>query len=450
MQKGPKVEENAWNMGLFKKMNELTEKYQLYYPGDGPVFNLDDGLADRAFRAAIDFLVETGVYCTTTGRVIRFTEDEVLSTVRAMPKEVTVGEGRDARVLKQRRLEERKELNHCPAHHAPFSEELAPLVVKNFAQIPTADYLEGINFAEVDGREIYGMPMEVYAAKREASWMRQGVAKAGRPGMAIAFYPINTRAPVLIAPIDREVGLRPCDGILLSVLPDIKIEQDYLTAAIVWEEYGGFKLNGNGGGSVGGFAGDLGGALIESIVQVLSGWINYRDIACWGGVRWASLTASAKVIDVRIPEVWATSVWAQALHRHTNYILFRGAGGISGPGCESYLLEAASQAVILPINGLNVHISRQGRARMNASQSPLDAEWGYEVAAAVMRAGLTRESAGDLLLKIAEKMKGRPVEAPYHDIREFYDLVHHKPLPDYERAYLKVKEELASLGLNFD
>ena len=233
MQKGPKMDENEWNMGLFHKMNELTQKYELYYPKDGPVFNLDDALADRAYRAAVDFLVERGVYCTTTGRVIQFTEQEVLSTVKGMPKEVTVGEGRDARVLKQRQLEEKEGLNHCPGHHAPFMEELGPLVVKSFAEIPTTDYLEGFNFPEVDGREIFGMPMEVYAAKREAAWMRQGVAKAGRPGLAIAYYPINTRAADLIAPIDPENGLRTCDGILLSVLPDIKVEQDYVTAAIV-------------------------------------------------------------------------------------------------------------------------------------------------------------------------------------------------------------------------
>ena len=87
---------------------------------------------------------------------------------------------------------------------------------------------------------------------------------------------------------------------------------------------------------------------------------------------------------------------------------------------------------------------------MNASQSPLDAEFSYEVATAVMRAGLTRDTASDLVLKIGEKLKGRAPEAPYHDIREFYDLVHHKPLPEFEKIYLKVKEEIASLGLSFE
>ena len=449
-QKGPKVEGNAWNMGLFRKMNELTERYQLYYPEDNPIFNLDDSMADCAFKAAIDFLVETGIYCISTGRVIQLTRNEVLNTIKGMPKQVTIGEGKDTRMLKQRSIEEKEELNHCPGHHAPFTEELAPLAVKTFAQIPSADYLEGFNFPEVDGREIFGLPMEVYAGKREATWMRQGVAKAGRPGMAIAYYPINTRAAVMIAPIDREFGLRPSDGILLSVLPEVKVEQDYITAAIIWEEYGGFKLNGNGHGLVGGFCGGLGGAIIEAIVVTLTGWIAYRDIACWGAIRGVAAYASAKEILVIPTDVWATSVYAQAMNRNTNYILFIGAGSLAGPGCETHLLEVAYKAVTIPINGANVHITRQGRARMNASISPLDAEWAYEVATAVMRNGLDRHSAGDLVLKIREKLKGRVREAPYHDIREFYDIVHDKPLPQFEKAYLKVKEIISSLGLNFN
>ncbi len=450
IQKGTKMEENAWNMALFSTMNELTEKYNLKYPGEA-MFNTDDAVADAAFQAAIDFLTQMGVYCTSTGRVIQFTEKEVLDTVKAMPREVTIGEGKDARVLKQRSIEEREALNHCPGHHAPFTEDVAPLVVRNFAEIPTCDYLEGFNFPVVDGREIFGMPMEVYAGKREAAWMRQGVAKAGRPGLAIAYYPINTRAPDLIAPIDPENGLRPSDGILLSVLPDIKVEQDYVTAAIVWDEYGGFKLNGGAGGSVGGFAGGLGGAIIEGIVRVLTGWLVYRDIACWGGVGLGSTVASAGTIPVDRTAIWGTSIWAQALLRNTNYILFNHTnGGYCGPGNESHLLEVAFRSVETPINGTNVHITRQFRAKMNASQSPLDAEWSYEVAEAVMKSGMDRQQAGDLVLRIFDELKDKPVIAPYNDIREFYDLVHHKPLPDFEKAYMNVKEKVSSFGLSFD
>ena len=112
-------------------------------------------------------------------------------------------------------------------------------------------------------------------------------------------------------------------------------------------------------------------------------------------------------------------------------------------------MEVAFRSIETPINGTNVHITRQFRAKMNASQSPLDAEWSYEVAEAVMRAGLDRNGAGELIKKIFDDLRDKPVVAPYNDIREFYDLVHHKPLPDFEKAYLKVKEKVSGFGLNF-
>jgi methylamine--corrinoid protein Co-methyltransferase len=448
IQKGPKMTDDTWNMGNFQKMNELTERYQLYYPKDNPVFNMDDNIADRAFQAAVDFMVEKGVYCLTTGRVIKFTREELLSTIKAMPKEVIVGEGKDTRVLKKRQIEEKEALNHCPAHHAPFTEDVALMAIKSMAEIPTTDYLEGVNFPVVAGREIYGLPMEVYGAKREAAMMREGVTMAGRPGLSIAYYPINTRAAAMIAPMDRDVGFRPCDGVLLSVLPDLKVEQDYVAAAIAWEEYGGYKLNGNGIGYVGGFSGGLGGAIIEAIAAVLTGWVVYRDIATWGCVLSSTAFSSNKELALNIPEVWGTSVYAQALCRNTNYIRFGTSGAVSGPGCENHLLEIAVRNVPMPINGMNIHITRQFRARMNASISPLDAEFAYEIAQAVMKSNLTRDTASDLVLKMNELLKGRMPDAPYFHINEFYDMVNHKPLPAFEQAYLKVKEKIAKLGLN--
>src|SRR4030042_5409601 len=41
------------------------------------VVNLDDGLADRVWAAALDFLSECGVFCLDTGRVIQFSRDEI-------------------------------------------------------------------------------------------------------------------------------------------------------------------------------------------------------------------------------------------------------------------------------------------------------------------------------------------------------------------------------------
>ena len=447
-QRGPKVEEKAWDMGLFRKMGELTAKYELSYPGDGAFINADLALADRAFEAALEFLTDVGIYCITTGRVIQFAREELATAIKEIPSEVAVGEGRDARVIRQISLDEREHIHQCPGHHAPFTEEYAPLVVKNFAQIPSGDYLEGINFNRVDGREVFGMPMEAYAGRRELAWLREGVRKAGRPGMAIAYYPISTRSAVLIAPMDPDYGLRRTDGILLSVLPDVKVEHDLLTAAIVYQDYGCFKVNGGGSGLVGGFCGGPEGAMIESLVKSLGGFLVYRDTLCNTGVGvLASTTARTMSLDAH--SSWAGSVVHQALHRRTGTVCFGGGGNSSGPGTETHLWEMAFGAIRAPVNGYNLYIPRQGRARMNASQTPLEAEWVYEVATATMRSGLDRGQINDLLGSVAAKVEGRAPEDPVH-ISECYDLVHHRPLPEYKRIYMEVKDELGSMGLTFD
>ncbi|MCL4534781.1 MAG: monomethylamine:corrinoid methyltransferase [Bacteroidetes bacterium] len=447
--KGPKMEVRDWEMGHFKTMNELVKKHDIKWPNDSSFFSRDAQLPDRAFAAALEFLATRGVYCFTTGRLIQFTEAEVKAAIRETPSEVIVGEGRDARYLRKRRLNETEHLNFRPGHHAPFSEEVAPLIVRSFASLPEVDYLEGFNFTQTDGREVYGMPIEAYAARRELAWMREGVRKAGRSGLAIAYYPISTRSPVLIAPMDPDYGIRRTDGLLLSVLPDVKVESDLLTAAIVYEDYGAFKVNGGGSGHIGGFCGGVEGAVIEGLVKPIVGMMVYRDRISYAGVSFA-LRTLAKTCDIRPERVWASSVVCQALNRHANTVYFGGGGGgdASGPGTETHLWEEATAGIVAPVNGANVSGGRQGRAMMNASQSGLEVLLALECAQAMMRAGSKVDFAEELMRKVAAKLKGRPMEQGI-DVRVCYDLPHNRPSPAYQALYDRVKDELASWGLDF-
>ncbi len=447
-QKGPKREEKAWDMGLFQKMQELTRRYNIACPRDGSYFNMDDALADRAFQASVDFLVEMGVYCISTNRVVQFTREEVLEAIREMPSEVRVGEGRDAKIFKARDIEERQGLDHVPGHHAPFSEEMAPLAVKNMAMLPSCTFIEGFNFKLADGREIYGMPIEAYAARRQAAWLREGIRKAGKPGLGIAFYPITTRSSVLIAPMDPDYGIRRTDGLLLAVLPDVKMEQDMLTAAIVYNDYGAFRIGGGATAMAGGFCGDVEGAIIEAIVRGLAEWIVYRDQLHGSGLGHVS---RAKAKDLTpAPELWwAMSVVAQALSRHTRTPLYNGGYSFSGPGTENVLLERALQSIKIPVNGTNVMFPRHTRAQVDAAQTPLEAEWDWEVATAVMRHAPTRAQADQVARKVGRLLEGRLPE-PAMDVRDCYDWVHHMPQPEYREKYLRVKEMVAACGLQFD
>ena len=444
-QKGPKVEEKAWDMGLFRKMSELVKKYEIAYPGQGVWFNTDAALVDRVFEAALEFLTTTGVYCVSTGRVIELTRAEILQAVREAPTQVIMGEGRDQRVFKQHAIEGTEPLNFCPGHHAPFTEELAALVVKNFAQIPRTDFLEGFNMPAVDGREIFGMPLEVYATRRQMGWLREGIRKAGRPGLALVYYPINTRAAVLLAALDPGAGLRPTDGVLLSALPDVKMEHDLLAMALVCQEYGCFGLSGSFA-LAGGFCGGVEGAILEGVCKPLTAMLCYHDWIHYTGVEHVQALSALKLLLQ--PFNWARSVVNQVLNTKTHTICMAWVIPTSGSGTETALIETAIRSIEAPLNGASLYAYRRSRAKMNAGQTPLEAEWMLEVADATQRAGLTRATATPLLWTLAEKLQGRVPEEGF-PIQECYDLVHHRPSPAYERIYLEVKADLARLGLAF-
>ncbi|MFH1740891.1 MAG: monomethylamine:corrinoid methyltransferase, partial [bacterium] len=173
-QNGPKIEDKEWELSFYKKITELVKRYEIRYPADGAWFNMDESLPDRAFAAAIELLTEMGLWCVTTRRVVKFAREEILQAIAEAPTQVVMGEGRDARVFKQRKIEGNELLNFCPGHHTPFTEDLADLVVKNFAQIQRTDFIEGFNFSTIDGIEIQGMPLEAYASRRQVEWMRAG------------------------------------------------------------------------------------------------------------------------------------------------------------------------------------------------------------------------------------------------------------------------------------
>jgi len=445
-QTGEKVEEKKWDMEFFNTISRLVKKYDIKTPETHCYINRDDNLAERAYEAAVEFLETMGIYCITTRRRVRLSREEILTAVKEAPTEVLMGEGRDRRVWKQRSIECKEKLNICPGHHSPYTEDLAGLIVANFAQIPRTDFIEGFNFSSVDGREIMGPPMEVYASRRQINWMREGVRKAGRPGLAVVYYPINTRAEDLIGVMDPDHGLRRTDGILLSLLPDLKMEQDMLSAAIVYDEYGAFKLSGSFA-IAGGFCGGVDGAIIEGIAKPIAAMIAYRDYINYTGVEHVHMLNARHIL---LPWInWARSVVNQALNRFTHTICMRWVIPTSGSGTALNLLEGAMQAIEAPINGMNLYAPRQCRTTTNRGQTPLEAEWMIEVSDAVIENGVDRQGADELLGKIAVRLENeKPAEG--YDITDCYDLIRHRPLPVYQQAYSAVKKEIVNMGLAFD
>ena len=447
MRNGPKMPSKDWDMALFKKISGLVKSYNIKCPTEqSDWINIDDSLSDAAWQAAVEFVVDMGCLCLDRERVVRFSEEEVKDAIRSMQREVRMGEGKDARVWKQHAIEGTEPVNIAPGHHAPFTEDLANMVVQNFAMIPRLDFLEGFNFPVIDGYEFSGFPLEAYASKRQVAWLREGIRKAGRPGAAIVYYPISTAATSFLATIDPVAGLRPTDGVLLSVLPDAKVQYDLITAALVLQSHGFFGISGSFG-IVGGFAGGPEGAIIESLVKTIIAWMVYRDNLYYNGVEHMSHISGIK--RMMFPMSFARSVVYQATIRNSNGIPMHWPIPVSELCTETHLEELILRSIEATVNGANLYTPRVSRSRMNGGQTPADSELMVEASDAAIKTGVKRAEVYEMFKPVITKLMASP--EPQHGklITECYDLQRHRPSPEYGELITKIKKEFRDCGLQW-
>jgi hypothetical protein len=474
-QEGPKLAEKEWNLSMFTKMKELTKKHQLKISIINNPYEVDQHYADRLFTAAVDFLCEMGVYCVTTNRAIRFTENEVKEACREAPAELSIGTNQDIRTLRQRVIEDSRPPSISTGGHSAWNEALMPLenMVKELVTIPRVDFLEGFNYHRVFGREVHGTPRVVYAARKAIERVRRGVQLAGRAGLALCYYPILTTAAALIAPKDEQRGLRSSDGVLLSVLPDLKVETDLIAAALFYEEYGCFRQNGGTGGSVGGFAGGYEGAMIEAVVRNLAAWMVYRDVLQYGGgvgrmrrAPWSPTvqTALQHTGDYLFQDaedaqkgVWCSFAVYQALRRHKATII-SGGGGSGGQVDDQSTMENLLLTAISTIRGtvMGSYLSYLW------TPPPSTVTWGVEVSNATLRAHIKLADLEELLGQIrCEKLQGYDVSRDrrillYSDPHRFfnshqlaYDYVKQQPTERFLENRRIAIDYLEGLGLSF-
>ena len=184
---GPRVDEKEWDQKLtYQTAAKIKKKYGLKFDR-AQIIPTDTDIIDRLFQAGMEMLVEMGIYCMDTGRVIKYTEDEVRMAVAGAPREITLGEGRDARKLAARSFDSpQPPLCQGGPTGAPVSENLFIAMHEAYAREPLVDTIVNGVLSTINGREPKpGSPWEIAAVKGEVSMIRMATAKAGRPGMAM-------------------------------------------------------------------------------------------------------------------------------------------------------------------------------------------------------------------------------------------------------------------------
>ncbi len=459
------MEEKEWNLGLFRKMQELTKDHRIEIPANSDMFQVDNALVNSLWDAAVEFLSEKGVYCISTGRVLHFTEEEIKEAVRAIPKQIIVGSGKDTRMIQKRHIEDMCPPSIQSGGHSAWSDDLfpLPLMVRALVKNQRVDLIEGFNFARLNGMEVYGLPAEAYAARRQMDLIRQGLREAGREGMAVTLYPIHTHASSLIASIDPDYGLRRTDGILLSILPDIKVETDLITASLVFEEYGCYRVNGGAFALAGGFCGNIEGAMIESVSKTLAAWIVYRDAIQYSG-------SISMGLRPRVPggvedgNAWKAAITPsfavqKTVTKKTNVIRFGGVGfgrPFEEDLCsEELLILTALSAVGTTVTGGNIGVGE--------TPPPTTLEWTIESSDAGL--GLSLEHVSNLIQRVMSERfpKGEPGTGIdrrmliYSDPRTFieplercYDFTKQRAKEPYLESRKRARKYLSDLGVPFE
>ena len=444
---GPIVEEKQYDLALFKKTQELQKKYGIKYDPAKPV-DTEGELADRIYRAGVELFLDLGTYCTTTKRVIKVTEKELMEEIQSCPEAVEMGQSQDRVKMVHREVESEQEpIVIAGIQTAPFSdEEMMFKISKGCAMDRCVDGIWGGTLLKIDGKYdvIAGAPSEIYQYRKTSEILRRAINAAGRPGMII----INN-APTSIATIamfDEEVGIRRTDYMEVTGMSELKVAYDDLNRTAFALAYG-VMIHGTHSSTIGGFSGNPEGAAIVAVAGSL------QLIAVQKAESFRCGATDSRIKSrVSRAQLWVAGTAIQGLSRNTKLILDGSIGDhpAAGPGTKQYLYEAAAGFIVSTVMGAH---STEGTRKFVVGNvcnygTPLESRWMGEVCKGA--AGMSRAQADELVKYLLGKYEDKLKDAPAGETFEkLYDQEKLIPLAPYQKLYEEVKTELRERGLQF-
>ncbi len=453
---GKVVAAKDFDMKVFSVASRLVKEHGIRYDPETPV-STDDGLADDAWRAGLELFTEVGAYCMNSSRVISFDESEIKGGLKELRGEAVVGEGAERRVLRLRGVDDGSPPSIVCGGviESNFPEgELFVKLYQSIAQEPTIDgFYVGPPLQSSEGRLVRsGTPLETHLGTSMVSWVREATRRAGRPGMH--FISACTSAIANVAACDSVEGLRRSDGIVSTIMPELKTDYENLNKVVYSHDYGCVKHVYNGG-MIGGWAGGPEGALIVSIANAVMAVMVYRigvgsSYNALGYLRASTPNYSAFVTR---PCVWGSSIGSQAISRNTKIVNTVVAMTNAGPGTEMQLQEiVAALCASMPCGreGLSQGV-RRFKVKPLLGSGLENRFWG-EVGYAMSRVKrdfanhLAEEMLSRYEHRVTRESDGGPVGYTFDEI---YDLATLKPRKQFQELYDGVKRELEDMGLEF-
>lgn len=439
---GPIVDEETFNnQHVTAGVYRVVKEYEIRVPGE-IIVNQDDELADRVWRAAIDFLAHCGVYCQSTGRVILHDQAEIESILQQAPSRALLGTGPDACLEVARTVEDpRPPLNMGSPIGSPAPEVLFVPIMVSYIQEPNVDVTCAASLETVHGMEIRtGSPLEIMAAWEEVELMRMALNRAGRPGMAWTGLMMSMSDVGQLSATNPD-GLRPTDLHTFGVISELKTNFEILNKLTHCIRQGGIidpyanPIYGGLGGGVEGQAVLIAAAMIALNVVFMG--------ACVG----SSPTHPFLFNNTSKELMQASSLAFQALARNSHLMTNLTVSPVSGPGLDSLLYECVAFTVMSTVSGVSRILGpRSATGAISAHFSGLEARFNGEVAHAA--AGLSRAQAEEIVQKAYARYAAVLDKKPYgQPFQEVYDPQTIQPTREWLQVYDQVKAEVTRWGL---
>jgi len=442
---GEPVSKDAWDMEhIVLPIREMVKKFNLTWNPE-QVIPTDEALISRLFEAGREFAVNSGVYCITTGRVIRFSEAEIDRALSAMPQTLSMGEGKDGRNLFAREImDERPPLVWAGNPGAPTPQELFIPSVKSWIQEPIVDLATCGSITHIDGRPVEsGTPMEIHAARWEMRALRQALKEVGRPGMGLLAgqSAVTEVGDLAIAHPDY---LRPADAHLVALFNELIIDQVNLARALNSETYG-MRNASLATVMVGGLGGDApGAALLQVASFILANLVCRADYHLLHPIHIRHTATSTRGC------MWVQSAVEQAFANHAPAIIVSDIYPKSGALTKELLYEVAANAIAITVCG--GHLEGVGSADgLYPNGTGLEARFMGEVGHAAARMRLSLEEANAIINRLLPKYEHVFTSKSGNLGKRFdkaYDLATLMPNTAWQKMYADVRRDVRALGLS--
>ena len=441
---GPLIQDTDYYMKRFvPKLREIIDRYQIKWDKT-TIVNAEDDLADRVFQAAVDLIAEAGVYCPDTNRVMQFTHDEVWRAAEQAPKAARFGEGREAKTMHGRGVDE----DSIPWVHVgggiyTTDEQIFMDTVEGMAAINIVDSVSVPSILHLrDKNARVRSPQEVLAAIKTVILAREGIRRSGRAGLPI----INgisaaSNSVSMMAAASPHFGLRASDGFLIDFLSEMIVNYEALQKVAYFN-----SISANVGSTstplFGGYAGGAEGVAVLATAYLVMGNLIYRGSYHYN----APLHQNLRLSSTK-PLLWAIGMSNQANARNMRYPVVNLPYLGGGAGTEMVHYEMAAYMLSVVPGGGNIFSGHPAKSVVPNSLLPKDHQFHAELGLAV--AGLTRQDAEPLAQQFFSKYENLIKDpTPGYTYEQVYDLKTNRIInDDYLKTQDDVRAEFKEMGL---